>query len=63
MTAIEAGRHVKLPARFVEESIMREVARLKGLDVLDLRGRAQLFFSDAQGKAVALGSVMVSWTE
>jgi len=42
---------------------VRHVARLKGLDALDLRGRAHVYFLDASGKAVSLASVMISWME
>jgi len=60
---VETGRHVKLPLRHVEEAAVRHVARLKGLDALDLRGRAHVYFLDASGKAVSLASVMISWME
>lgn len=49
--------------RIVEEAVVRHVARLKGLDAMDLKGSAHLYFLDAAGKTVALTSVMVSWTE
>lgn len=63
LTAIEAGRHRRLPLRVVEEAVVRQVARLTSLDALDLVKDAQVFFLDAAGKAVPLASVMVSWKE
>lgn len=63
MTTIQYGHHIELPLREIHEAVAREIARLKGLDPLDLVRRADLFFKDAQGKPVSLASVMVSWTE
>lgn len=63
MTEIEAARHVKLPLRHMHEAVIRHVARLNGLDALDLTGRAQVYFLDAGGKAVPLASVMVTWKD
>lgn len=69
-TRLNLGRNAEMPARLIEQSVIKHLAdtcKSRGVqvpaDMVDFINRARVHFFDTAGNQVELASAMITWEE